>query len=126
MERLNKAYSSHPLASPDGTAWGGAYRIFNEGRLDRGGRIYGDWQQLNEGERLKLTVDGEPLAEIDITACFLFILSARAGCPISDKDPYKAIPWVVDKPSRDLAKILVAAIISSDGPLTRFPRVRTH
>lgn len=41
MERLNQVYGSHPLTSSDGTAWGGAYRIFNNGRLDRGGRLYG-------------------------------------------------------------------------------------
>ena len=122
VKKLNKTYSDHPLSSPDGLSWGGAHRVFNDGRLDRGGRLYGDWQQLKESDRLKLTIDGEQVAEIDITACFLFIASALAGCPITRRDPYSAIPWVKGKATRDLSKRLIASIISTDGPLSKFPR----
>lgn len=122
IERLNRTYAAHSLSSPSGVHWGGAYRVFNEGRLDKGGRLYGDWQQLSEKDRLKLTIDDEPVVEIDIAACFLFILSALDGRPITDRDPYRRIPWVSTEQDRKLAKRLIASTISMDGPLRRFPQ----
>ena len=121
LEKLNRTYEAHPLKALDGTHWGSVFRGFNEGRLDRGGRLYGDWQQLKEIDRLKLTIDGEPVVEIDVVASFLFIVSAKDGRPVVSTDPYTDIPWVKDHRKRDLAKRLVSAIISKDGPLTKFP-----
>ena len=121
LETLNRTYEAHPLKALDGTHWGSVFRGFNEGCLDKGGRLYGDWQQLKEIDRLKLMIDGEPVVEIDVVASFLFIVSAKGAFPVVSKDPYADIPWVTDEPTRDLAKRLVSAIISKDGPLMKFP-----
>lgn len=122
MKKLNRFYAEHPLSSPDGNSWGGARRIFNNGSLSLGGRLYGDWQQLKEEDRLQLTIDGKPVVEIDITACFLFIASALSGMPVSGDDPYSQVNWVKDEQTRKLCKRLVASIISKDGPLKQFPQ----
>jgi hypothetical protein len=122
METLNAFYSTHFLEHEGEIFWGGAQRIFNESRLDRGGRLYGDWQQFNEAQRLQFKLDGEAVAEIDITACFLFIASALEGTTIVHKDPYTEVPWVNDKDKRKLCKKLLSAHLSKDGGLTRFPQ----
>ena len=86
VKALNKVYAEHSLASSDGISWEGVHRVFNNGSFECGGRLYGDWQQLKEEKRLQLTIDGKAVAEIDITACYLFIASALSGHPIIDKD----------------------------------------
>lgn len=122
METLNAFYSAHFLEHEGEIFWGGAQRIFNESRLDRGGRLYGDWQQFNEAQRLQFKLDGEAVVEIDITACFLFIASALEGTPIVHKDPYSQVPWVTDKNKRNLCKRLLSAHLSKEGGLTQFPQ----
>ncbi|WP_143051826.1 hypothetical protein [Sphingomonas palmae] len=73
------------------------YRGFNQGdqpghdyRL--GGRIYADggsYQQLSSLERSRIRFNGEPVAEVDISACFLTIAYALTGTPLpSTGDPY--------------------------------------
>lgn len=121
VKSLNKFYSSHRLVSSDGIYWSEVYRVFNDGRLDRGGRLYGDWQQMKEEKRLQMQIDDEAVVEIDITACFLFIASALDGAPITSNDPYDSIPWVTDTRTRDIAKRLVASIIATGVPRTKFP-----
>ena len=63
-------------------------RIFNEGNLegfawDRGGRLYarpqGSYQGLSKEKRGKLTIDGEPVAEIDICSSHLALIYALQG-----------------------------------------------
>ncbi|WP_157223379.1 hypothetical protein [Rhodovulum sp. PH10] len=73
-------------------------RIFNKGNDDnfhwnKGGRLYsqGDetYQRLNKEERLRMTMDGEPVSELDIRASYLTILHSVHGCPLDQSnDPY--------------------------------------
>lgn len=54
----------------------GFQRIFNQGDVagvnyDRGGRLYsigGGYQQLSGGKRSRMTIDGEPVVELDISS----------------------------------------------------------
>jgi hypothetical protein len=65
----------------------GLYRLFNEADhpqfdFDRGGRLYGvgrSYQLLPKDERLQMTIDGEPTAEIDISASYLTIVYGLFG-----------------------------------------------
>jgi hypothetical protein len=75
-------------------------RIFHEGDKpgfdwNKGGRLYSDgkdsYQQRPRPERLKMTIDGEPVCEIDIRASYLTILHARYSEPFEvsrEHDPY--------------------------------------
>jgi hypothetical protein len=128
--RINDMMGSHPLTSLDGTSFTNCRRIFNNGSLTSGGRLYGDWQSLNEDDRLKLLIDGERVCEIDIKACFLCLVYADHGDGkgLSD-DPYSDVPFVRDckdperrKVLRTVAKLLVVAYLGKKGDLTRFPK----
>src|SRR5262249_28038836 len=47
------------------------------------------YQRLSEAERLKMTINGEPVAEIDIKASFLTIYHAMVKQPLQGSgDPY--------------------------------------
>ena len=83
-------------------------------RLTEGGRLYaegGGYQSLKLNKRLKLKIDGEPVAEVDITASHFTLiylvasmLDSRVVTVNFNEDPYriKGIPravvkqWIVD------------------------------
>ena len=70
----------------------GFTRNFNNNSWRKGGRLYsvgGGYQQMPEKKRLKMTINGEAVAEIDIKASFLTIYHARLGAPLENHiDPY--------------------------------------
>lgn len=121
----------HPLEMA-GNTYTGFSRKFNNGRMDRGGRIYAGYSSLKKEftdletggvlrPRETATIDGEKVAYIDIGASFLCIRAALAGESIpTDKDPYGRLSFVVDKPSRDFAKVLVSAMIANGGTKKRY------
>jgi hypothetical protein len=58
-------------------------RIFNEG-FDRGGRFYaegGGWQTLPKSERGRITIDGEPVVEVDYSEFHPTLAYAEFGHP---------------------------------------------
>jgi hypothetical protein len=66
----------------------GYERVFNNLSWKKGGRLYSSggehcYQRLKDVERLKMTINGEPVAEIDIKASFLTIYHARAREPLT-------------------------------------------
>jgi hypothetical protein len=74
----------------------GYTRIFNRGDAEdfdwnKGGRLYGQgektYQQLPEEKRLEMTINGEPVAEIDIKASHLTIYHARFAEPLEGAQP---------------------------------------
>lgn len=124
MKKLLQGMSDQPLTAPDGTAWSSCKRIFNDCRLDRGGRVYGDWQHRKANERLHFTITGEPVSEIDIKASYLFLASriTRSNHAF-EADPYKEIGFVKQHPHlRGLAKKLVSAMLCREaGRPSTFP-----
>src|SRR4029077_3184664 len=78
----------------------GYVRIFNQGddpafNWNKGGRLYsqGDqsYQRLKQTERLRMTIHGEEVVEIDIRASYLTIYHAHYGAPLDpdpERDPY--------------------------------------
>ena len=72
-----------------------ASRKFNNLQLTRGGRIYGAWTTMKPEERLKCTIDGKPVAEVDVSGMNLTLLASISGeIPFSTrfKDAY-ACDW---------------------------------
>jgi hypothetical protein len=124
MRRILDGMKTQPLEAPEGAEWTRCQRIFNDGRLDSGGRVYGGWQGRKADERLSFTIDGEPVAEIDIKASYLFLASRLSGYtePLSS-DPYSNIKFVQKEPRlRGLAKRLVSTMLSKSNALTKFPQ----
>lgn len=85
------------------------YRIFSEGRFDRGGRFYrGWWQQIPQHYRKYITIDNEPTVELDYSRYHISILYAQRGLTLSN-DPYTVHPKV----STDIAKYAINAMLNA-------------
>jgi hypothetical protein len=100
----------------------GYIRIFNNRSWKKGARLYssceGSYQQLPEHKRLEMTINGEPVAEIDIKASFLTIYHAKLGVPLEDReDPYARAGI-----ARDVAKLWCVASFGESAPKLRWPR----
>ncbi len=83
----------------------GYIRVFNNGSWKAGGRLYSvggrSYQQMHETERHRMTINNEPVAEIDIKASQLTIYHAMMDEPLEgSSDPYARAGidrWVAKK-----------------------------
>jgi hypothetical protein len=99
----------------------GYVRIFNLGDYpafawNLGGRMYSQgqdsYQSLSSEKRLQMTIDSEPVSELDIRASYLTIFQARHGQPLdlSDgKDPYVLPGRGLGTKAREAVKTFIAA-----------------
>jgi hypothetical protein len=85
-------------------------RVLTASRL-LGGRWYavgneGNYQLLSETERLRITIDGEPIVEADVRASHLSIMHGLLGQPLPEGDPYgfPDVPRSVAKAPRRSAR----------------------
>ena len=122
MQFINEQLHQHQL---EGGEFTGLKRIFNnytdEGySWDAGGRMYGveqdGYQKLASSERAKMTINGEPVVEIDIEACFLSILFGLMNMPMPNKDMYK-----VDGMARPIVKSWMTIALTNGKLPTRWP-----
>jgi hypothetical protein len=118
----------------DGKLGSGVHRgyvcVFNNGDdptfdWDKGGRLYSqghrNYQQMADTERLKLTIEGELVSEIDIRASYLTILHALHKQPLDPhKDPY-VLPGQHEE-KRDIVKRWFVATFGHDRHLNRWPK----
>ena len=100
----------------------GYERVFNNLSWKKGGRLYSSgeqcYQRLSEAERLKMTINGEPVAEIDIKASFLTIYHAMARQPLQGSgDPYAAVEEI----DRSIVKLWTTISFGNSNPATRWP-----
>lgn len=70
------------------------YRVFNDGRWDRGGRFYGGpWIRLSKELRALIRIDGEPVVELDFKSLHPRLCYHLEGSPLApDEDPYDLGP----------------------------------
>ena len=98
----------------------GYLRVFNNRSWIEGGRLTSigerSYQQIPEPERLKMTINGEHVAEIDIRASQLTIYHAMVEEPLGLGDPY--VRAGVD---RTIAKLWTLASFGSSKPAGRWP-----
>jgi hypothetical protein len=99
----------------------GYTRVFNNLSWKAGGRLYSpgehSYQQMSEPERLKMAINGEPVAEIDIRASQLTIYHAKIGEPLEGSgDPYAHTGI-----ERQIAKQWVVASLGNGKPMVRWP-----
>lgn len=71
------------------------YRVFNNGRLDEGGRLYGGfWQQLSSEEREEdILINGEHVVGPDYGQMAVSILYALEGIQMPLEDAYELKGW---------------------------------
>ncbi len=99
----------------------GYTRVFNNRSWKKGGRLYSDgehnYQQMPEAERIKMTISGAHVAEIDIRASQLTIYHAMVREPLEgSSDPY-ALAGV----DRSIGKLWTLASFGNSKPATRWP-----
>ncbi|WP_371037969.1 hypothetical protein [Rhodosalinus sp. FB01] len=122
--QLNGHLSCHPLVDRNGKPLDTTLRRIFTGNLRGGGRLYADYQNLPEEDRLQCTIDGEPVCEIDLKASHVAFLAALYQHPTRlPQDPYAAIRWVDTPLLRKAAKTVVQCVIHAEGGCPkRFPR----
>jgi hypothetical protein len=85
-----RSWEQHPYTVGNVTMTN-AQRVFNNDEMTRGGRLYGAWTNMKKEQRLKGKIDGMAVAEVDIRAMNLTLLSAMSGEPSFPRefdDPY--------------------------------------
>jgi hypothetical protein len=83
--------------------------------FDLGGRLFGGfWMNLAKRDRHRITVGGEPLADLDYSAMFARLAYVLAGEPAPSFDPY-AIPGL--EMHRDGAKTALLSLLSRSSPM---------
>ena len=113
MDYLNSLASQHSydIGPFVFTQWTRKYR----GGLDQsGGRLYANYQDANkELSRLHWLIDGEPVGEVDITACGPTILACldNKHDQVRGIDPYNILVSKIDRMTRPLAKKICHVVI---------------
>lgn len=92
------------------------YRAFKR-TWDEGGRIYGGWwMQLPKAERQRLTINGEPVVELDFAQLHPTLLYARSGATLSG-DPYLPPEYEqAPRKVRELGKVTFNRFINTRSP----------
>jgi hypothetical protein len=125
IKELNAFLAQHVIS---GAMHRWFHRTFNMGdeedfAWNKGGRLYSDgkgsYQNIPRSERLKITIDGEGVCEIDIRASYLTILHALNHVPFqvsTEVDPYQiaGIP-------RNVVKAWCTVRFGTKGARTRWP-----
>jgi hypothetical protein len=123
VREINDFIQQHTL---EGGTHHGYRRVFNCGDAEsfawnKGGRLYGqgeNYQQLKKDQRLRMLIDGEPVAEIDVRASYLTILQALRRAPLYPfRDPYD-VPGL----PRDVVKAWVTMTLGHHGFHRRWPK----
>jgi hypothetical protein len=99
----------------------GFTRNFNNASWNKGGRLYsvgGGYQLLSPEQRLRMRLNGEAVAEIDIKASYLTIYHAKiVGQPLDhSRDPYARAGV-----ARDVAKLWVVHSFGKSKPQMKWP-----
>jgi hypothetical protein len=124
VRRLNEFFDRFELR---GGTHRGYIRVFNMGDQpdfdwDKGGRLYsqgdGNYQQLPKQERLAMTINGEPVCEIDIRASYMTIYHAKYRAPFDPRED----PYDLQGLDRDIVKIWVVATFGNNAPIEKWPR----
>ena len=113
VSSLAEYWQKHPLTI-EGNQYCSATRVFNDGSLNRGGRLFGGWVGLPETTRLTGTIDGDPVAEIDLRGANLTLLTGITGnkmpkLPCGD-------PYAVIDAEREMVKQAVLELLGSGNP----------
>jgi hypothetical protein len=127
LKQLNKFFDGFEL---QGGLHRGYLRVFNNGdrpkfNWDMGGRLYGygefGYQQMERADRLRMTINGEPVCEIDIRASYLTIFHALYGERFdAERDPYD-VPGL-GPGVRDIVKMWITASFGNNALITKWPR----
>ena len=130
VKQMTAMWLQHPIHLPMTLSsaemyFASATRIFHNGNFDSGGRWYGGWTSLTRETRKHLTIDGEPVVEVDLNASLLTLLSCVVSQPMQCgdtwDDAYAAVAERLefDEPydvSRAKVKQVIVELIGTGNP----------
>lgn len=126
VRELNEFFAKQKLR---GGFHHGYVRLFHNGDApgffwNMGGRLYSQhfsesYQVLNSTERRKMTINGDPVAEIDIRASYLTIFLSLNGIQLPEGDPY-LLPGLGPE-HREAVKKWTVATFGNTKPIVRWP-----
>ena len=138
--QLHEMWLQHPLEKRSGNNhpsefYASAKRIFHNGSIKQGGRYYGAWTQMSGSERLKLLIDGEAVAQVDLNAANVTLLSAllRESMDLGQTwaDAYAAVVDRLDiqgqpqETIRDKVKQVISELCGSGNPNKQKPALNS-
>lgn len=120
MDQINTAIAAVSLSSPFGTDQRFLRRIFNNGSIDQGGRLYGGfWQGLSKEQRLwGVRIDDEPIVALDFGQMAVRIAYSFVGATPPTDDLYRVPRFEFHRKG---IKAVLNAMLSSDQVPMRFP-----
>ena len=69
---MNAYWEKHPLYNPiQDEFYSSSIRLFHNGSIKSGGRWYGGWTIISPSQRFSLTIDDQPIVNIDINGMIL-------------------------------------------------------
>ena len=130
VKQMNAMWLQHPLHLPTTHSstemyFASATCIYHNGNFDSGGRWYDGWTSLTREIRKHLTIDGEPVVEVDLNASLLTLLSCVVSQPMQCGDTWDDAYAVVaerlefDEPyevSRAKVKQVIIELIGAGNP----------
>lgn len=126
VKELNEFFAQHKLRGGDHH---GYVRYFHNGDDPRfywnmGGRLYSQhfsesYQVMSAHKRLRMSIDGEPVAEIDLRASYLTIFLSLRGIELPKGDPYE-LPGLGPE-HRSAVKAWMVATFGNSKPIVRWP-----
>jgi len=96
-----------------------ASRTFANKELTRGGRLYARWTSMRPSDRLKCTINGLPVAEVDVRGMYPTLL-----CSITGHVPFTQSfedPYAIEGIHRDEVKAVLASAIGGGTSKQRQP-----
>lgn len=86
--------------------------------FDKLGRLYGGlWEAQPKAKRHLLTIDGEPLADLDFRAMYVQLAYLREGLPLPKGDPYD---WGIGLP-RNVVKLVLVTLLNKSRDTDKLP-----
>jgi hypothetical protein len=126
VKELNEFFAKQKLR---GGSHHGYVRVYNNGDNPRfhwnmGGRLYSQhftdsYQVMSSDARLKMKINGEPVAEVDIRASYLTIFLSLHGIQLPEGDPYE-LPGLGPE-HRDAVKQWMVATFGNSKPIRKWP-----
>ncbi|WP_417605096.1 hypothetical protein [Primorskyibacter flagellatus] len=115
--KLRDWHENMPLVTPEGAEIGYGSRDFNHENFDVGGRYQCAYSNVPAVDRANYTLNGEPIVEVDISACNPTILTAMTGRVHSSwlgrdiTDPYETL--VTEDFTREEIKNVIVRLIGA-------------
>ncbi len=125
---MNAYWENHPLYNPiQDEFYSSSIRLFHKGSIKSGGKWYGGWTIISPSQLFSLTLDSQPIVNIDLNSILLALLSSLTGKPMSVigtfGDVYQAVVFQLPGVSnaRDKVKTVVMELIGTGNPYIEAP-----